>query len=99
MNESETCRQLIEPALQAAGWSWDRHLRLGPGRVNIAGGSMYDSKQELILDHLLRFGHIPLAVLEAKAEAEPSADGIQQGQRYAYMLSGRNFAVTVSSSL
>ena len=50
MNESETCRQLIEPALQTAGWSWDRHLRLGPGRVNISGGSMYDSSQELVLE-------------------------------------------------
>jgi type I restriction enzyme R subunit len=86
MNESETCRQLIEPALQAAGWSWDRHLRLGPGRVNISGGSMYDSGQGLVLDHLLRFGQIPLAVLEAKAESEPAADGIQQGQRYAERL-------------
>ncbi|MBE0542235.1 MAG: DEAD/DEAH box helicase family protein [Verrucomicrobia bacterium] len=92
MNESETCRQLIEPALQAAGWSWDRHLRLGPGRVNISGGSMYDSNQELVLDHLLRFGQIPLAVLEAKGEAEPAADGIQQGQRYAERL-GLRFTI------
>src|SRR5467141_1596401 len=50
MNENETCRQLIEPALQGAGWSWDRHLRLGPGRVNISGGSMYDVNQDLVLD-------------------------------------------------
>src|SRR5206468_11166578 len=92
MNESETCRQLIEPALQAAGWAWDRHLRLGPGRVNISGGSMYDSNQELVLDHLLRFRQIPLAVLEAKAESEPAADGIQQGQRYAERL-GLRYAI------
>ena len=89
MNENETCKQLIEPALKASGWSWDRHLRLGPGRVNISGGSMYDSNQELVLDHLLRFGQIPLAVLEAKAESEPAADGIQQGQRYTKRLSLR----------
>ena len=54
--------------LQTAGWSWGYHLRLGPSRVNISGGSKYDSSQELVFDHLLRFGHIPLAVLEVKAE-------------------------------
>src|SRR5258707_119342 len=86
MNENETCRQLIEPALKAGGWSWDHQLRLGPGRVNISGGSMYDSSQELIVDYLLRFGQIPLAVLEAKGESEPAADGIQQGQRYSERL-------------
>ena len=37
MNESETCRQLIEPALKASGWSWDRHLRLGNGVHGGAG--------------------------------------------------------------
>jgi len=92
MNENETCKQLIEPALKTSGWSWDRHLRLGPGRVNISGSSMYDSTQELVLDHLLRFGQIPLAVLEAKAESESAADGIQQGQRYAERLALR-FAI------
>jgi type I restriction enzyme R subunit len=50
--------------------------------VNIAEGSMYDPNQRIVLDYLLRFGHLPLAVLEAKAETEPAADGIQQGQRY-----------------
>ena len=82
-NEDKTCRELIEPALTTAGWNFDRQLPLGPGPVNIAEGSMYDPSQRLILDYLLRFGHIPLAVLEAKAETEPAADGIQQGQRYA----------------
>lgn len=53
---------------------------------------MYDSSQELVLDHLLRFGQIPLAVLEAKAESEPAADGIQQGQRYAERL-GLRFTI------
>jgi type I restriction enzyme R subunit len=95
MNESETCRQLIEPAIQAAGWVWDRQLRLGPGRVNISGGSMYDANQELVLDYLLRFGQIPLAVLEAKAKAESAADGIQQSQRYAERL-GLRFAIATN---
>lgn len=91
-NEDKTCRELIEPALQGAGWALDRQLLLGPGPVNIAEGSMYDPNQKLILDYLLRFGRLPLAVLEAKAEAEPAADGIQQGQRYAQRL-GLRFCI------
>jgi len=91
-NEDKTCRELIEPALQGAGWGWDRQLPLGPGPVNIAEGSMYDPNQKLILDYLLRFGHLPLAVLEAKAETEAAADGIQQGQRYAQRL-GLRFSI------
>jgi type I site-specific restriction endonuclease len=76
-NEDKTCCELIEPALQSAGWAWDRQLSLGPGPVNISDGSMYDPNQKLVLDFLLRFGNLPLAVLEAKAETEPAADGIQ----------------------
>ncbi len=91
-NEDKTCRELIEPALQRAGWAWDRQLPLGPGPVNIAEGSMYDPNQKLILDYLLRFGHLPLAVLEAKAESEAASDGIQQGQRYAQRL-GLRFSI------
>ena len=91
-NEDKTCRELIEPALQSAGWVWDRQLSLGPGPVNIAEGSMYDPNQRLVLDYLLRFGRLPLAVLEAKAEAEAAADGIQQGQRYAQRL-GLRFSI------
>jgi type I restriction enzyme R subunit len=76
----------------AAGWSWDRHLRLGPGRVNISGGSMYDESQCLVADYVLRLSRLPLAVVEAKGEDEAAADGIQQGQRYAERL-GLRFSV------
>lgn len=50
---------------------------------------MYDPSQEIIADYLLRFRGIPLAILEAKAEGEAAADGIQQGSRYANRLSLR----------
>ncbi|MGA2260858.1 MAG: hypothetical protein ABSH28_05425 [Acidobacteriota bacterium] len=39
-NESQTCRELIEPALRQAGWSWDRHVLIGTGRVYLVGESM-----------------------------------------------------------
>jgi len=29
-NESLTCRELIEPALKKAGWSWERQVFIGP---------------------------------------------------------------------
>jgi hypothetical protein len=34
-NEKQTCRELIEPALKRAGWSWDQQVEIGPGRVNL----------------------------------------------------------------
>lgn len=88
-NERTTCKELIEPALTNAGWTWDEQLRIGPGRVNLTGESMYDDSQAIVADYLLRHRGIPLAILEAKAESESAADGIQQGSRYARRLSIR----------
>jgi len=47
-NESLTCRELIEPALKKAGWSWERQVFIGPGRVNLVGESMYDPSQRIV---------------------------------------------------
>ena len=88
-NERQTCKDLIEPALDAAGWDWEEQLRIGPGRVNLTGEAMYDGMQALIADYLLRFDGIPLAVLETKPEDEDAADGMQQGSRYAGRLAIR----------
>lgn len=85
-NERDTCRELIEPALSQAGWAFDEQLRIGPGRVNLTGESMYDANQAIVADYLLRFRGIPLAILEAKPEGESAADGMQQGSRYAQRL-------------
>ena len=76
-NERQTCNELIEPALEAKGWSWQVQVRIGPGRVNIAGESMYDETQAIIANYVLRYKNIPLAVLEAKAEGESAAEGMQ----------------------
>jgi type I restriction enzyme, R subunit len=86
-NERLTCKELVEPLLAALGWSWQEQLRIGPGRVNLTGDSMYDETQSIIADYLLRYKGVPLAVLEAKSEAESAADGIQQASRYARRLS------------
>lgn len=88
-NERQTGKDLIEPRLAALGWSWQEQLRIGPGRVNLTGDAMYDETQSIIADYLLRFRGVPLAILEAKAEAESAADGMQQASRYARRLSMR----------
>lgn len=88
-NERLTCKELIEPSLARLGWSWQEQLRIGPGRVNLTGDAMYDEAQSIIADYLLRYKGVPLAILEAKAEAESAADGMQQALRYARRLSLR----------
>ena len=85
-NERTTCKDLVEPALNRVGWEWEEQLRIGPGRVNITGESMYDESQAIIADYMLRYRGIPLAILEAKAEGESAADGMQQASRYARRL-------------
>jgi len=88
-NERLTCKELIEPALSNAGWNWEEQLGIGPGRVNLTGDSpesMYDEIQQIIADYLLRYRGIPLAILEAKAESESAADGMQQVSRCAQRL-------------
>lgn len=105
-NERQTCKELIEPALSAVGWSWDEQIRLGPGRVNISGATMYDQNQEIILDYLLRLSQVPLVALEAKSEGESAEDAMQQASRYASRLglrfslgtNGRNFILTDNST-
>jgi len=96
-DESRTCRELIEPALKAAGWVWERGVLIGPGRVNLAGESMYDETQQIVADYLLRYSQMPLAILEAKAEGEAAADGMQQGSRYANRL-GLRFSIASNGS-
>lgn len=91
-NENITCRELIEPALKYAGWEYDTQVIIGPGQVNLTGETMYDETQKIIADYVLRLWRMPLAILEAKAEDRPAADGIQQASRYARRL-GLRFSV------
>ncbi|MDP2316690.1 MAG: DEAD/DEAH box helicase family protein [Pseudomonadota bacterium] len=96
-NEATTCREVIEPALVEAKWVFDRQVVIGPGRVNLTGDRMYDESQKIIADYVLRLWSMPLAVLEAKAEGEDAADGMQQGSRYARRL-GIRFSIASNGS-
>ena len=91
-NETRTCRELIEPALGDAGWSWDAQVMIGPGRVNLTGEAMYDPSQRIVADYVLKLWCMPLAILEAKPEGEPAANGMQQASRYARRL-GLRFSI------
>ena len=91
-NETRTCRELIEPAIGNAGWSWDAQVTIGPGRVNLTGEAMYNPAQRIVADYLLKLWCMPLAVLEAKPEGEPAANGMQQASRYARRL-GLRFSI------
>jgi type I restriction enzyme, R subunit len=88
-DENQTCQELIEPALEAAGWTWSREVMIGPGRVNLSGERMYDEHQHIVADYVLKLYGMPLAILEAKREDEDASDGMQQGSRYAQRLSLR----------
>src|SRR5262249_18273750 len=92
-NERQTGKDLIEPALRAAGWTFDDNVEIGRGRVNLTGPSMYDECQKIVADYVLRSRQRPLAILEAKAEGEDPEDGMQQGSRYANRL-GLRFSIT-----
>lgn len=36
-NEHQTRKDLIEPALEATGWHWEREVLIGPVRLNLTG--------------------------------------------------------------
>jgi type I restriction enzyme R subunit len=96
-NERLTCKELIEPRLAALGWSWQEQIRIGPGRINLTGDTMYDETQSIIADYLLRYKGAPLAILEAKSELASAADGMNQASRYARRLSLR-FSIASNGS-
>lgn len=95
-NEADTCRKLVVPKLQAAGWDDDPHSiaeqrTITDGRV-IPVGKGFVRKPPKRVDYLLRHNRdFTLAVVEAKANYKAATDGVQQARIYAEML-GLKFA-------
>ncbi|TRO81921.1 EcoAI/FtnUII family type I restriction enzme subunit R [Trichloromonas acetexigens] len=90
MNEAETRAELIDPALNAAGWgvAEDSRVRrevITLGRLQGAGRR---SKQD-IADYVLIYRSQKLAVIEAKRRDLPDTEGVDQAKRYAGMLQAR----------
>jgi hypothetical protein len=98
--EADTCRTLITPKLQAAGWESDPHSIaeqrfFTDGRIVVHGNKATRRKGKRA-DYLLRYTRdFPIAVVEAKPEHEPAATGLQQAKDYAEIL-GLKFAYTTN---
>jgi type I restriction enzyme R subunit len=96
MNEADTCRKLVVPKLQAAGWETEPHSiaeqrTVTDGRI-VPAGKGFIRRSPKRVDYLLRYTRdFPLAVIEAKADYKLASDGLQQAKDYATML-GLKFA-------
>lgn len=96
LTEADTCRELVTPALQSAGWSkapfaiGEQH-QITAGRILLIGGRARRAKQRRA-DYLLYYRRdFPIAVVEAKEAGLSAENGIQQAREYAEML-GLRFA-------
>lgn len=91
MNEADTCRVLITPALQKSGWGepvWriaEQHY-FTDGQIILVGDGHKRQKGKKA-DYILRYEEsFPIALVEAKSEdLEPGA-GLQQAKDYAQIL-------------
>src|SRR6059058_2905332 len=94
--EADTCRKLVVPKLQGAGWdnepySIAEQRTITDGRI-VPVGKSFVRRPPKRVDYILRYRRdFPLAVVEAKPEYKTAADGLQQAKQYAEML-GLKFA-------
>jgi type I restriction enzyme, R subunit len=103
MNEADTCRTLVRPKLEAAGWDTLPHLYseqtpFTDGRIvaPVAGKARRQKKK--FTDFLLRYTRdVTLAVVEAKSDKRPAGDGLQQAKDYAEIL-GLKFAYATNGA-
>ncbi|MBC7369467.1 MAG: DEAD/DEAH box helicase family protein [Undibacterium sp.] len=86
LNEADTRREFITPALQAAGWTGPRLREEHPftdGRIFGPNRRAERKRADYLLCYTPTF---PLAVVEAKAEGHHVGEGIQQAKDYAQIL-------------
>ena len=88
-NEAETRAELIDPALEAAGWRSGRdgvmvrrELVFTDGRL-VGGGRR---GRRCMADYVLEYRGRCLAVIEAKPEGMQASEGLEQAKKYAAML-------------
>lgn len=91
MNESETRAELIDPALQAAGWNVvegsriRREFIVAPGPL-VGGGKR---GKQLKADYILQYRNQNLAIIEAKADTKHYTEGLGQAKDYAQRMQVR----------
>ncbi len=96
VTEADTCRKLIVPRLQAAGWddapcAIQEQRTFTDGRVMFVAGEPRRGQKKRA-DYILRYRpDYPIAVIEAKASYRSAQDGVQQARDYAEVL-GLRFA-------
>jgi len=91
-NEADTRATLIDPKLKTASWAgtqitrehyYQRDQQYTQGRVILVGDRVRRSEARKV-DYLLRVSDsFPIAVVEAKSEAEAAEAGLEQAKRYA----------------
>lgn len=91
MNEADTCRVFVTPALQSAGWGdplWriaEQHY-FTDGQIILVGDGHRRQKGKKA-DYILRYQEsFPIAVVEAKDEDHDPGAGLQQSKDYAQIL-------------
>src|SRR5213596_3258414 len=100
--EADTCRKLVVPKLQGAGWDKEPYSiaeqrTITDGRI-VPVGKSFIRRPPKRVDYILRYRRdFPLAVVEAKPEYKTAADGLQQAKQYAEML-GLKFAYATNGA-
>ena len=103
LNEADTCRRLITPALQKAGWENEPHrineqVTFTDGRIVVAGQHM-SRRPGKRADYILRYHpDMPLAVVEAKPFDSPAGEGMQQAKEYAEILGLKSASSTPAAA-
>jgi type I restriction enzyme, R subunit len=96
LNEADTCREMVRPKLEAAGWHQGQHTYaeqavFTDGRIVVTRSTVCRLKKKRA-DFLLRYTRdVTLAVVEAKRIKKPPGTGLQQAKEYAEIL-GLRFA-------
>ena len=103
MNEAEACRKIVRPRVESAGWDaarqhfYSEQVAFTDGRIITPGGKPIRLKKK-IADFLLRYTRdVTLGVVEAKSDARPAGDGLQQAKEYAEIL-GLKFAFATNGT-
>jgi type I restriction enzyme R subunit len=102
-NEADTCRKFVVPKLQAAGWETEPHSiaeqrTFTDGRIIPLRDGRAKRRPPKRTDYLLRYSRdFTLAVVEAKADYNLAADGLQQAKQYAEIL-GLKFAYSTNGA-
>lgn len=90
MNESETRRRKIDPALYGVGWEQvpeseiltEQRAYITPGEVSALPQNRHPKKA----DYILKYKGQKLAVIEAKSDELDVSEGVAQAKEYAEML-------------